>query len=75
MNHRHTDFQSVAQKSQPPTEKGLTETGQGTGAPYGALSVQNDPDLDHLIKVWPDLQDDVKQTITNLISEHGGDHE
>ena len=36
-------------------------------------SGQNDPRLAHLIKVWPDLQDDIKAQITNLISEHGGD--
>jgi len=34
---------------------------------------QNDPDLAYLIKVWPSLQDTVKQDILNLIRQHGGD--
>ena len=34
---------------------------------------QNDPDLAHLVEAWPTLQDTVKQTIANLIRQHGGD--
>jgi len=41
--------------------------------PLGALSVQNGPDPPYFIKVWPSLQDTVKQDILNLISDRGGD--
>jgi hypothetical protein len=33
--------------------------------PMGGLSVQNDPDLAYFIKVWPSLQDTIKQDILN----------
>jgi len=34
---------------------------------------QNDPDLAHLVEAWPHLPDPIKQTILNLIRQHGGD--
>ena len=67
LNHRHTDFQSVAQESQPHQDKPLTEMHQGTGAPHGALPVQNDPDLVLLNEMWPTLEESIKQTIIILI--------
>jgi hypothetical protein len=70
LNHRHTDFQSVAQKSQPPQHKQLTETTQGTGAPYGALSLQNDPDLVLLNKAWPTLPKHIRAAIRAVIDSH-----
>ena len=35
---------------------------------------QNDPDLARLVEAWPTLSACVKQTILDLINEHGGDH-
>ena len=63
------------EKLQPLTHTAITESEQSVLASCLALSVQDHPDLARLIEAWPSLPDDIKAQITNLISEHGGDHE
>ena len=47
----------------PRTESGTVKDDRG----------QNDPDLARLIESWPTLPNPIKQTILNLIRQHGGD--
>ena len=47
-------------------------------AESGALDARkppSDPDLARLVEAWPHLPKHTKQTIINLIRQHGGDHE
>ena len=58
-----------------PTKTAISENPRTESGTVNDETQQDDRDLARLIESWPTLPEDIKAQITNLISEHGGDHE
>ncbi len=72
LNRRHTDFQSVASDSQPPTETQVTDCTQRDLPPSLPDSLQNDPDLASVVTAWPTLPEPVKAGILAMVKVASG---
>ena len=79
MNHRHTDFQSVAEKSQASTKQELTkptessvQTSVQTNSENGQKQDKQalpelSQDIAEIVTVWPELPEYIKAAIKALV--------
>jgi len=78
LNRRHTDFQSVGEKSQPQQKQALTtnpkhrlQTSLQKNPENSRKSADNLPDdLAEIVALWPSLPEYIKAAIKTLVETH-----
>jgi hypothetical protein len=77
LNHRHTDFQSVAAKSQDQQEQRLTDTSNSSLQTSLQRKSKNDPpelpsDLAEIVAFWPELPSAIRSAIVAIVRDFRG---